>query len=115
MDWVLLTVGKKWKDFKGELKKAYFNENLTNEQLKKKYGDRVNDSDWEYLINHWTSPEFEVRLVDIKFLLYACETCIHLFLHNLIICHLGSPRNCQSESCQVGHTSYIRHQELCSC
>ncbi|XP_066379205.1 uncharacterized protein [Miscanthus floridulus] len=34
---------------------------FSDEQLKKKYGDRVNDSDWEYLITHWMSPDFEVR------------------------------------------------------
>ena len=99
MYWVLNTAGKKWKELKANLKKHYFNDILTDEQLKKKYGDRVNDSDWEYLITHWMSPDFEVRLVDIKILLYACGTCIHLFVHNLIISHLGSYGNCQSESC----------------
>jgi hypothetical protein len=81
------------------LKKKYFDDKLTDEQLKKMYGDRVNDSDWEYLVNHWMSPDFEVRLVDIKVFLYACGTGIHLFVHKLIISHLGSHGNCQSESC----------------
>ena len=99
MYWVLNTAGKKWKELRENLKKQYFDDRLTDEQLKKKYGDRVNDSDWEYLITHWMSPGFGVRLVDIKILLYACGTCIHLFVHNLIISHLGSHGNCQSESC----------------
>jgi hypothetical protein len=71
MHWVLKTAGKKWKDFKAELKKQYFNDEITNEELKKKYGDRVNDSDWDYLVTYWMSPDFEVRLTDIKFLLYC--------------------------------------------
>ena len=92
MYWVLNTAGKKWKELKANLKKHYFDDKLIDEQLKKKYGDRVNDSDWEYLITHWMSPDFEVRLFYIKILL-------HLFVHNLIISHLGSHGNCQSESC----------------
>ena len=94
MYWILNTAGKKWKELEANLKKRYFDDKLTDEQVKKKYGDRVNDSDWEYPI-----PDLEVRLVDIKILLYACGTCIHLFVHNLIISHLGSHGNCQSESC----------------
>jgi hypothetical protein len=35
MHWVLKTAGKKWKDFKAELKKQYFNDEITNEELKK--------------------------------------------------------------------------------
>jgi len=58
MYWVLNTAGKKWKELKANLKKHYFNDILTDEQLKKKYGDRVNDSDWKYLITHWMSPDF---------------------------------------------------------
>jgi hypothetical protein len=65
---------RKWKDFKTHLKKQYFDDKITDEQLKKMYGDRVNDSDWDYLITHWMSPQFDVRLVDIKFLLYVCGT-----------------------------------------
>jgi len=45
MYWVLNTAGKKWKEFKTNLKKQYFDDKLTDEQLKKKYGDRVSDSD----------------------------------------------------------------------
>jgi len=41
MYWVLNTAGKKWKEFKANLKKQYFDDKLTDEQLKKKYGDRV--------------------------------------------------------------------------
>ena len=41
MYWVLNTAGKKWKELKANLKKHYFDDKLTDEQLKKKYGDRV--------------------------------------------------------------------------
>ncbi|XP_021318236.1 uncharacterized protein LOC110436181 isoform X3 [Sorghum bicolor] len=64
--WVLKTAGYIWKDFKATLKKMYFDKKITDEQLKKMYGDRVNDSDWEYLVAHWMSPEFEVRTKTAK-------------------------------------------------
>jgi len=41
MYWILNTAGKKWKELEANLKKRYFDDKLTDEQLKKKYGDRV--------------------------------------------------------------------------
>ena len=35
MYWVLNTAGKKWKELKANLKKHYFDDKLTDEQLKK--------------------------------------------------------------------------------
>lgn len=63
MYWVLSTARRKWKEFKATLKGQYFDDKLTNEQLKKMHGDRVNDSDWKYLIDYQMSPDSEVRLI----------------------------------------------------
>jgi rubredoxin len=55
----LITAGRKWKDFKSTLKAQYFNENLTEEDLKDKHSGRVNDEDWKFLSEYWVSPECE--------------------------------------------------------
>jgi hypothetical protein len=35
----------------------------TEEQIRKKQGKRLNDNDWNFLKNHWSSPESEVSTV----------------------------------------------------
>lgn len=62
-DWFLYNAGKKWKEFKAELKRQYFDDKLTDEELKKRHHGRVNDEDWKFLVDYWKSPESEVRLI----------------------------------------------------
>ena len=50
--WFLGTCGKKWKEFKSTLKKQFFNEKITNAQLKAMHAGRVNDDDWKFLANY---------------------------------------------------------------
>lgn len=59
-NWFLLTAGKKWKEFKATLKEKYFDDKLTDEELKIKVGDRVTDNDWDFLIGYWKSPKSDV-------------------------------------------------------
>ena len=54
------TCGKKWKEFKAKLKAQYFSGKLTDDEIKEKNGERINDADWNFLINYWKSPESEV-------------------------------------------------------
>jgi len=75
-NWFLITAARKWKEFKATLKEQYFDENLTDEELKKRHGDRVNDEDWNFLVNYWKSAESDVRLI----LLYTYVTCIVQYL-----------------------------------
>ena len=75
-NWFLITAARKWKEFKATLKEQYFDENLTDEELKKRHGDRVNDEDWKFLVNYWKSPECDVWLI----LLYTYVTCIVQYL-----------------------------------
>ena len=58
-NWFLTTAGRKWKDFKSTLKAQYFNENLTEEDMKNKHSGRVSDEDWKFLSEYWVSPECE--------------------------------------------------------
>lgn len=57
---VLATAAKKWREFKSDLKKAKYDETLTDEQLMERRDERVHETDWEWLINHWRKPETEV-------------------------------------------------------
>ena len=93
-DWFLVSATKKWKEFKATLKDQFFDETITDEELQRKHGDRVKDTDWEFLIEHWTSPEYEVGS---KIFIYAyLELCTSLYLLNLTISILGSSENIQS-------------------
>lgn len=58
--WFLNNAAKKWKEFKSTLKKQFFDEKLTLEQLKKIHGERLNDDDWKELIKYWASEESQV-------------------------------------------------------
>jgi hypothetical protein len=49
--------GKKWKDFKANLKRQFFKGKITEEILRTKQGKRLNDNDWNYLKKHWSTPK----------------------------------------------------------
>ncbi|XP_077221391.1 uncharacterized protein LOC143855090 [Tasmannia lanceolata] len=48
--WALSNLGKKWRDWKCHLKRTYFDPNLPCTE------DRVIESQWSNLCNHWRSP-----------------------------------------------------------
>jgi len=52
--------GKKWKDFKANLKRQFFKGEITEENLRTKQGKRLNDDDWNFLKNHWSTQESAV-------------------------------------------------------
>ena len=56
----------KWKEFKADLKKDYFDDTLEYDELE--YGaliescdDRVHPDQWKKLVDHWMTPEAKVR------------------------------------------------------
>ncbi|XP_035817132.1 uncharacterized protein [Zea mays] len=61
IDYVITSAAKKWREFKADLKNKYFDETLSFEELIAKRDERVKESDWEWLITYWMSPEAEVR------------------------------------------------------
>ncbi|CAN6203210.1 unnamed protein product [Urochloa humidicola] len=75
-NWFLTTSGKKWKEFKSTLKKQYFDENITNAELKAMHEGRVNDADWLFLSNYWRSPNCVFRTGIAK------ENCSKLGMHH---------------------------------
>jgi len=61
IDYVITSAAKKWREFKADLKNKYFDETLSFEELIAKRDERVKESDWEWLITYWMSPEAEVH------------------------------------------------------
>ncbi|XP_020398531.1 uncharacterized protein [Zea mays] len=61
IDYVITSAAKKWREFKADLKNKYFDETLSFEEFIAKRDERVKESDWEWLITYWMSPEAEVR------------------------------------------------------
>jgi len=59
------SAAKKWKGFKSYLKKQYFDGKLTEEQIRKIHGERLNDDDWKKLKEYWPSEESEVSATNI--------------------------------------------------
>jgi len=59
------SAAKKWKGFKSYLKKQYFDVKLTEEQIRKIHGERLNDDDWKKLKEYWASEESEVSATNI--------------------------------------------------
>ena len=75
----------KWKEFKADLKKDYFDDTLEYDELE--YGaliescdDRVHPDQWKKLVDHWMTPEAKVRHPHIvtshRFLLLLLIICI---------------------------------------
>jgi hypothetical protein len=62
-NWVMRTAGKKWKNFRSDLKKRYFNPDINIEEILECPDKRVNPEDWKYLYAYWMSSEFEVRTI----------------------------------------------------
>ena len=51
-DWFMSTCGKKWKKFKAKLKALYFSGKLTDDEIKERNGERINDIVWNFLISY---------------------------------------------------------------
>ncbi|KAF0909585.1 hypothetical protein E2562_038077 [Oryza meyeriana var. granulata] len=58
----MATAAKKWRDFKVLLKKNLFDPTLSDEELIARRQERVNDDDWEWLINYWRSGKSKNEL-----------------------------------------------------
>ncbi|KAL6640827.1 hypothetical protein ACP70R_021950 [Stipagrostis hirtigluma subsp. patula] len=55
-DWILKTVNKRWRDYKSDLKKKYYNpDERTLEQIEKDVPDTVNENQWSSLLGLWCS------------------------------------------------------------
>lgn len=60
--WFMDSAGRKWKDFKSTLKHQFFDENISDADLKERHKGRVNDDDWKFLTEYWRSSESEVSI-----------------------------------------------------
>lgn len=55
--WILKALGKKWKDFKSELKAEYFYRYKTKGELLENKPPEVQKDQWEFLVGFWLSEE----------------------------------------------------------
>jgi hypothetical protein len=69
MKWFMDTAARKWKDYKADLKEKYFDESMTDEELKARIGKLVNAADFDYLIRFWRTPESEVSTTLYEYVL----------------------------------------------
>ncbi|CAL5398854.1 unnamed protein product [Camellia sinensis] len=64
--WVLKSIGKKWKDWKAELKANRYNTHKTDEERLADCDERVIPDQWRILISFWNSKEAKERSVTNK-------------------------------------------------
>ncbi|KAL7258088.1 hypothetical protein ACSBR1_004249 [Camellia fascicularis] len=64
--WVLKSIGKKWKDWKAELKASRYNTHKIDEERLADCDERVVPDQWRILISFWNSKEAKERSVTNK-------------------------------------------------
>ena len=66
----LSNLGRKWRDFKCELKDKFFDISKTNEQMIEEIPAYVDPVQMKCLIDYWLSPEAKVHSLSYFFLLH---------------------------------------------
>ncbi|XP_058112926.1 uncharacterized protein LOC131255972 isoform X3 [Magnolia sinica] len=59
--WVLKSLGKKWREWKGKLKKLYYSSHETDEERLANLDGRVQEDQWKTLVQFWNSEEGKAR------------------------------------------------------
>ncbi|XP_008218735.1 PREDICTED: uncharacterized protein LOC103319022 isoform X1 [Prunus mume] len=59
MTWVLDQIHRSYHNYRHHLKKMWYETCETTEEARKKVPPNVADDDWQYLINLWSSPEWQ--------------------------------------------------------
>ncbi|XP_020082626.1 uncharacterized protein LOC109706239 [Ananas comosus] len=60
-DWVIMSIGKKWREFKSKLKKLHYDTHKTYEEKIAACDSRVHAKEWEFLVKHWDSQVGQER------------------------------------------------------
>ncbi|KAL6297605.1 hypothetical protein ACE6H2_005747 [Prunus campanulata] len=60
MTWVLDQIHRSYHNYRHHLKKMWYETCETTEEARKKVPPNVADDDWQYLINLWSSPEWQL-------------------------------------------------------
>lgn len=61
--WILKSTGKKWKDYKCDLKGTYFDERASLKELHSKAPEDVVNDQWISLVNFWKSDAGKVGIM----------------------------------------------------
>ena len=59
-EWILQSIGTKWRNWKADLKIDYFDPTLSLEDLVKEKDERVNEEQWKNINMHWLSDNGKV-------------------------------------------------------
>ncbi|XP_058067561.1 uncharacterized protein LOC131216938 isoform X2 [Magnolia sinica] len=59
--WVLKSIGKKWREWKGELKKLHYSSHEIDEERLADLDERVQEDQWKILVQFWNSEEGKAR------------------------------------------------------
>lgn len=54
------TAQTKWREFKADLKKDWYDESMEYHELISSCDDRVHPDQWKWLVDHWLTPEAKV-------------------------------------------------------
>ncbi|KAD4179398.1 hypothetical protein E3N88_27989 [Mikania micrantha] len=57
--WVLLSIGSKWRNFKAHLKATRYDTHTTDEERLADRDERVLPDQWSFLVSEWSSDEFQ--------------------------------------------------------
>jgi hypothetical protein len=79
-DYVMGTAHKKWRDFKADLKKKFFEPEKTDEELHgliSTEDNRVSIDDCKWLVKFWRSEEAEVMFYDLY---YTCCSSVQVWI-----------------------------------
>ncbi|KAM0861893.1 hypothetical protein ACQ4PT_045591 [Festuca glaucescens] len=62
-EWYMKTAQTKWKEFKADLKKDWYDESMDYHELISSCDDRVHPDQWKWLVDHWLTPEAKARSI----------------------------------------------------
>nr|CAD1824785.1 unnamed protein product [Ananas comosus var. bracteatus] len=64
-DWVIMSIGKKWREFKSKLKKLHYDTHKTYEEKIAACDSRVHPKEWEVLVKYWDSQAGQKNIGDL--------------------------------------------------
>ncbi|KAM0897693.1 hypothetical protein ACQ4PT_022407 [Festuca glaucescens] len=62
-EWYMKTAQTKWREFKADLKKDWYDESMEYHELISSCDDRVHPDQWKWLVDHWLTPEAKARSI----------------------------------------------------
>lgn len=75
-------MNKRWRDYKSDLKKQYFNPDKRSfDQIEKDVPDGVNENQWSFLLGIWCSEAHQVRIATYSIFFSISSVNKYFYLH----------------------------------